>query len=129
VVGTEAATQFANMRGMGRSTWVVVGPRGLGAVIWIMAGTICACARTNPVTRGPTAALPSNKELGRFVTRAAPAEKKAKLQEAARELDALYAARFAQAGATSAVVGIVMDGELVSARSGHRHLFGDGGHR
>jgi CubicO group peptidase (beta-lactamase class C family) len=98
---------------MGRSSWVVGRTRGLGAVIGIMVGTICACARTNPVTPGPTAALPSNREIGRFVTRAAPAEKKAKLQEAARELDAVYAARFAQAGATSAVVGIVMDGELV----------------
>jgi CubicO group peptidase (beta-lactamase class C family) len=109
--------------------------RDLRSVIWITVGTICACAHTAPVTQSspsqsspsqsslpqpslpqsslPQPSLPATRALGRFVPRPAPAGRKAKLQEAANQLDALYGARWARAGATSAVVGIVMDGELV----------------
>jgi CubicO group peptidase (beta-lactamase class C family) len=78
----------------------------------IMTGTICACARTTPATRSPIAAS-SPAALGRFAPKSAPVERKRKLQEASAQLDELYGARFARARATSAVVGVVLDGELV----------------
>jgi CubicO group peptidase (beta-lactamase class C family) len=106
-------------------------PRGLRSAIWIMVGTICACAHTEPGPRAPRAQPPlaqpplaasrvlpqpplaASRALGLFAPRPANSERKAKLREAANQLDALYGARWAQAGASSAVVGIVMDGELV----------------
>jgi CubicO group peptidase (beta-lactamase class C family) len=80
-----------------------------------VAGTICACANTVAVTHPPKAASPSAapRALGSFIPRPAPSEKKLTLQALRPQLDELYGARFAQSGATAAVVGIVMEGELV----------------
>jgi CubicO group peptidase (beta-lactamase class C family) len=89
----------------------------LQAALGIMAGTICACAGTQ-VTRGQIAtSSPPRSALGKFVPRPASVERKLELQAATAQLDELYRARFAAAGATSAVVGIVMDGELVYQQS------------
>ena len=91
------------------------GKRRLHSAIWITVGTICACAHTAPGIRAPVAESPlaAGRALGPFIPRPAPVERKTKLREATSQLDELYGARFAKAGASSAVVGIVMDGELV----------------
>ncbi|HEY2407259.1 MAG TPA: serine hydrolase domain-containing protein [Polyangiaceae bacterium] len=66
-------------------------------------------------------ALPSSAPLGvtasRFVPGSADPERKAKLVAAAPLLDSLFREKLVQSGATGAAVGVVLEGELVYARS------------
>jgi CubicO group peptidase (beta-lactamase class C family) len=101
-----------------------MGRAGLGAVSVIAVGTLWACAGAPPAPEAPDGQVGARAAVvtpapadEAFVVGKADAERKAKLVGLSARLDEVYRARFEEAKATAAVVGVVLEGELVYARA------------
>lgn len=96
----------------------------VGAVSAVAVGTLWACAGAQTGSHAVVGASAVRESVklaeapgGPFVPGRANAERKAKLVGLGTRLDEVYRSRFDEAGATAAVVGVVLEGELVDSRA------------